>query len=126
MRFHHLGVASQDPGGVIRWIKETHAIVEESGPLFDPEQNATLTLLRTADGLTFEVVSGEQVKTLVKRGIALYHACYAVANLDDAIAELSKNGASLISAPKPAVLFGGSRVAFLHTPMGIIELLEAP
>ena len=33
-------------------------------------------------------------------------------------------GGVLVSEPKPAVLFGGRRVAFLYTRIGLIELLE--
>jgi len=124
MRFHHIGVACSDLTKVLAWIRRSHEISDETEPVFDPLQNATLVMLRTVDGLAIELISGEMVKTVVKRGMAFYHVCYSVDDLDVAVTELSASGAMLISAPKETVLFGGKRVAFLQSPMGIIELLE--
>jgi methylmalonyl-CoA/ethylmalonyl-CoA epimerase len=124
MRFHHIGVACADSQKMLAWIERTHDIVERQGPVFDAQQNATLVMLRTRDGLEIELISGEMVKTIVKRGLAFYHICYAVDDLEASIRTLSESGAMLISPAKKTVLFGGKQVAFLQTPMGIIELLE--
>ena len=124
MRFHHIGVACSDSAKVLDWLERTHDIVERQGPVFDPQQNATLIMVRTRDGLEIELISGEMVKTIVKRGLAFYHVCYSVDDLDGALARLTETGAMLIAPPKQTVLFGGKKVAFLQTPMGIIELLE--
>ena len=124
LRFHHIGIACEKINKVKEWIKRMYTIVYERGPLFDPAQNATVCLLRSEDGLVIELVSGEEVENIIKKGISFYHLCYAVQNIDEAIEDLKKGGAILFSPPKEAILFDKKKVAFLYTPMGVIELLE--
>jgi methylmalonyl-CoA epimerase len=65
-------------------------------------------------------------KFLEKRGEGIHHVCFAVENLEAALADLSRKGFRLIhSAPVPGA--GGKRVAFLHPEAGrgvLIELAE--
>ena len=124
MKFHHLGIACKDLGATKAWVKSTHSIVEEAGPVHDPLQDASFVTLRTKDGLLIELIIGNQVANILKRGINLYHICYAVENLDQSIAQLEQQGALVIAPPKPSTLFPGHRIVFLNTPIGIIELLE--
>jgi len=124
MKFHHLGIACKDLELAKVWVSRMHSIVKEGKPVFDPLQNATLVLLHTAEGLLIEMISGEQVQHIVKRGTNFYHICYSVSTIDQSVKDLEGKGAIVISSPKPAVLFDGRKVAFLHTPMGMIELLE--
>lgn len=124
LRFHHIGVACQDISKVKAWIKQTHPIIHEGESVFDPLQNATLVLLRLEDSLTIELISGDPVKDILKRGMSFYHVCYTVANMEKAVEDFREKGAIIFSAPKKAILFDNKKVAFLGTPMGIIELLE--
>ena len=61
----------------------------------------------------------------VKRAVALYHSCFEVDDMAEALARLRTTGAMPLSEPKPAVLFDGRAVCFLQTPVGMVELLEA-
>ena len=65
-------------------------------------------------------------KFLEKRGEGIHHVCFAVENLEAALADLSQKGFRLIhTAPVPGA--GGKRVAFLHPEAGrgvLIELAE--
>ena len=65
-------------------------------------------------------------KFLEKRGEGIHHVCFAVENLEAALADLSRKGFRLIhTAPVPGA--GGRRVAFLHPEAGrgvLIELAE--
>ncbi len=65
-------------------------------------------------------------KFLEKRGEGIHHVCFAVENLEAALADLSRKGFRLIhTAPVPGA--GGKRVAFLHPEAGrgvLIELAE--
>jgi len=65
-------------------------------------------------------------KFLAKRGEGIHHVCFAVENLEAALADLSQKGFRLIhTAPVPGA--GGKRVAFLHPEAGrgvLIELAE--
>ncbi len=124
MRLHHFGIACADIGPVKEWVKQTHRIVDEGKPVSDPLQQATLVLMRTADGMLIELIQGGQIQNVIKRGITLYHICYSVEDIDQTVKDFESKGAKVISAPQPAVLFKGKKVAFLQTPMGMIELLE--
>ena len=124
MRFHHVGIACADLKEARSWVKATHPIVEETGPVADPLQNASFITLRTKDGLLIELIAGAQVANILKKGVNLYHLCYELPDLDAALKTFTAQGSIVISAPKPSVLFHGRRIAFLNTPLGIIELLE--
>lgn len=124
MKFHHVGIACKDLEKTKEWVKLTHTIQEEKGPVFDKNQNATFITLHTTEGLMIELISGEIVLNLIKKGISLYHICYLVNNLDDSIAKFKENGAILVKAANPAKLFDNQRIAFINTPIGLIELLE--
>jgi methylmalonyl-CoA/ethylmalonyl-CoA epimerase len=65
-------------------------------------------------------------KFLARRGPGIHHVCFAVNDLDAALAELDGKGVRLIhKTPVPGA--GGKRVAFLHPESGdgvLIELAE--
>lgn len=103
----------------------THTVIDESGPVHDPLQDATVCLLECEGGLRIELVSGEAVAGLVRKGMSWYHNCYEVDDINAAIAELGERRCIVAREPREAVLFGGRRVAFLYSPLGLIELLEA-
>jgi methylmalonyl-CoA/ethylmalonyl-CoA epimerase len=66
-------------------------------------------------------------KFLRKRGPGIHHICFAVEDLEAALAQLTARGFRLIHrAPVPGA--GGKRVAFLHPEAGggvLIELAES-
>jgi methylmalonyl-CoA/ethylmalonyl-CoA epimerase len=124
MKFHHIGIACEKIDKVKEWVMKVYSVTHEGELIFDPLQNATLCLMSTEEGLTFELISGEKVKGLIKKGVNLYHTCYSVPDIDKAAEEFKNLGAMLFSSPQEAVLFNNKKVAFFYTPMGIIELLE--
>ena len=124
MKFHHVGIACKDLNIAKEWVNLTHSIKEEKGPVFDSHQNASFITLLTQEGFLIELISGEQVSSILRKGISLYHICYSVNDLDKTIVELKEKGAIVIFAAKPAKLFDDQRIAFMNTPIGIIELLE--
>ena len=63
---------------------------------------------------------------LAKRGEGIHHVCFAVEDLETALADLSRKGFRLIHST-PVRGAGGKRVAFLHPEAGrgvLIELSE--
>jgi methylmalonyl-CoA epimerase len=65
-------------------------------------------------------------KFLARRGEGIHHVCFAVENLEAALADLGAKGFRLIHAA-PVAGAGGKRVAFLHPEAGhgvLIELSE--
>ena len=124
-KFHHIGVACDDIEHTRQFIGSFMDVVSESKIVFDELQNATLCMLSISGGLQIELIEGEQVKSLLKRGISYYHTCYSVQDIEKAILYLqTKGNVFVISDAKPAILFNDHKVAFLKTPLGVIELLE--
>ena len=60
--------------------------------------------------------------TSIKKNITYYHVCYEVDNLQEAMTSFKNS--IVISNPVKAILFDNRKVAFLLTPIGIVELLE--
>ena len=64
---------------------------------------------------------------LNERGGGLHHLCYEVDELETEIAKMRARKSLLARPPKPAVAFGGRRIAWLLTAEKLlIELLERP
>jgi methylmalonyl-CoA/ethylmalonyl-CoA epimerase len=120
MKFHHLGIATENLKQTLEWIKNTFEIKHISDIVFDKNQNASLVLIETKD-MVFELISGDIVKNLINKNITYYHICYEVKSIEKTVEKL--NGI-LISPPKNAVLFNNKRVCFVMTNIGLIELLE--
>ena len=124
MKIHHIGIACQDIQEAISELERFHTIIQRSEIVYDENQHASLCMVNTDTGMDIEFIAGEQVARMVKKGISYYHLCYEVDDLDTTIDEYLSRGAMMISEPKPAVLFGGKRVAFLHLPYGLVEFVE--
>ena len=126
MIFHHLGIACKDLNHTLEFIKKTHKIKSISDIVFDEKQNASLCMVEVESGLKVELISGKQVEKFIKKNIANYHICYKVDDIKATLDDYVTKGAIVISGPKPAVLFGYKKIAFVFTPMGIIEFVESP
>lgn len=124
MKFHHIGIATEDISKTEAWLKCIYGVGEKSDTVYDEKQDANLCMYTLEDGTKIELISGNVVKTFLKKKIFLYHTCYEVDNLDVKSQELLQAGAMIVSEPKDAVLFDNKRVMFFLTPMGMIELLE--
>lgn len=125
MKFHHIGIACKNITQEIEAIKQMHDIINISPIVHDPEQKADLCILKLGEGTTIELISGEQVENLIKRRITYYHICFETNDIDKEIMRLQDLGGFIISEPKPAILFGNKRVAFLQVSYGLIELVES-
>ncbi|MFZ0793673.1 MAG: VOC family protein, partial [Candidatus Korobacteraceae bacterium] len=65
------------------------------------------------------------LRFLRDRGGGLHHVCYEVADLEEKLIEFRSRGALIVKRPKPAVAFGGRRIAWVITSEKLlIELLE--
>lgn len=125
MEFHHIGIACADIAQMKLYINKICNVASVSEEVFDELQKATLCMITLKDGTKIELVQGEAVDKLVKRHQFLYHICYCTKDIGSKIKELEDLGAKMISEPKAAKLFGGKRVAFLVTQLGLVELLES-
>ncbi len=125
MKLHHFGIASLDINKTVEALKAILPVTTVSETIHDPEQDADICMVYAEGSLPIELISGDVVQSFVKRGILLYHTCWEVPDLDKAIDKMTALGYHTVSEPKKAALFEKRRVAFLSTPLGLIELLEA-
>ena len=121
MKFHHLGIATKNIDATLEWIQNTYNVLDTSEKIYDPNQDAYLLMIKTED-INIELVSGKVVEKFISKNITYYHVCYEVIDIEKAIKEFKKS--FIISKPKEAILFNNRKVAFLLTPIGIVELLE--
>lgn len=122
MKFHHIGIATKDIDKTLDWVRNHFDIVSVSDKVYDKNQDAYLQMIETSD-VNIELVSGYVVEKFIEKSITYYHICYEVDHLDKSIAEFQQS--IIISKPTEAILFNNRRVAFIMTPIGIVELLES-
>jgi methylmalonyl-CoA/ethylmalonyl-CoA epimerase len=125
MTFHHIGIATKDIDETLVYIKKVYKNIDTiSEVIYDKLQDASLCMVTLKDGINIELVSGNQVNGYTKKRISLYHTCWEVDNINEAIKLQVDSGAFLVSEPKEAILFDNRRVAFVYSDIGLVELLE--
>lgn len=125
MILHHLGIACDDIGETLDKVREIFPVTEWSQVVHDPEQNADLCMVSVRGSVPLELIAGPVVRSVVRKGVMLYHTCWEVDDIDETLTAMRRDsGCLVISEPKPAVLFGNRHVAFLTTPVGLVEILE--
>jgi len=132
LRLHHIGfvVSSIEkcmPGFV-------HSMAAEwDGRFFDdPIQKARVAFMTTRAGdPQIELVEPLGEDSPVRRflentGGALHHLCYEVDDLEQELKAFRSRGGLIAKPPKPAVAFGGRRIAWTITAEKLlVELLES-
>ena len=129
MRFHHIGIAvSNIEKEVPLYILLGAKLVGDA--VLDPRQKVRLQLLEMG-GQLIELVSPIEkdipspVNGYIQRKIRIYHTCYEVIDINQAITKSLESGCIEVVKPTPAVLFGERLVAFVMTPKGdLIEFLN--
>jgi methylmalonyl-CoA/ethylmalonyl-CoA epimerase len=99
------------------------------GRIVDPLQDVELQFLHDDAGVRIELIrplSGESpAARALKQGGGLNHICYQVKDLDASVQALVASDAKVVREPRPAVAFGGRRVAFLYTRQReLVEFVE--
>lgn len=126
--FHHVGIATPDIKGSIRFYEE---LGYTSSDIYDdPEQKAAIALLKRPDGPLLELISPIDKASPVQGWVdrircGAYHICYEVNDLEKGMSFLKDRGSLVIYGPVPAIAFGLRHVAFLWgKESGLVELLE--
>jgi len=130
LRLHHMGFVVADIVATMPAFVRSMA-GEWDGQIFeDPLQKVKVAFMTTRPSdAQIELVQpvGEKspVQKFLQQGGGMHHLCYEVADLEAELAAFRSRGASIASRPKPAVAFGGRRIAWVITPEKfLVELLE--
>jgi methylmalonyl-CoA/ethylmalonyl-CoA epimerase len=73
MKFHHIGIACRNIEEELKGISEIHDVFHVGPVVYDSEQKASLCMLQTSEGIQLELIAGEQVAGILKKGISYYH-----------------------------------------------------
>jgi methylmalonyl-CoA/ethylmalonyl-CoA epimerase len=122
--FHHIGVACSDIDKAAKHFRLAYDVTSDTGTVYDPLQKAHVRLFNEGQPGAIELVAGPAVATILTHRTSYYHVCYTTPDLPLTIERARQVGAMCISGPTPAILFGGRRVAFVFTPLGLVEFLE--
>ena len=128
LRFHHIGIA-------VFSIEQTKPFYENLGykatpAIYDPVQNVNICFLEKSGEVLLELIEPHDETSpvndiLKKNGVAPYHNCYEVDDLEAAIAELRKQRFVVVRKPEKAIAMGERRVCFLYNKnVGLIELVN--
>ncbi len=129
MRFHHIGVATNN----IAMTAQQYSIFGYqilSEIIFDPIQNVYIAFMEKEGSPRVELVAPVNenspiLNTINKNGTTPYHFCYEVDNIVEEVKKLKKLKFILISKIVPAVAFENRLVCFLYNKdAGLIELLN--
>lgn len=124
MKFHHIGIATEDINSLIEKLRSVLEIKQVSNVVYDDLQDANLCMVTLEDGTNIELISGNMVEKIVKKRNYLYHTCFSTTNIDEELERLISLGAMQISEIKEAKLFNQKRVVFISWDLGIMELVE--
>lgn len=129
MLYHHAGVACQRLEDERLWYQDSLGFQNEGEIFVDPLQGIRGCFL-TNGGTRIEIVEALPeslaLAPWLQRGYSIYHLAFEVSDLEASIERLDGAKARLVSPPKPAVAFGGRRVAFCMRPnLTLVELIES-
>lgn len=128
MKIHHVGYLVKNLEKSKK-LFELMGYTQENEQIYDAWRDIDICFLRK-NGYRIELVAPRGDESAVgelrkKIGNSPYHICYEVADLTEAIEELGKEHFIIWQEARPAVAFGGLKVAFLvNGKIGMIELLE--
>lgn len=130
LRLHHVGyVVANIEQAMPAFVRSLAASWDER-VIHDPLQKVKVAFLTTRAGdpqieLVEPAEDGSPVMRFLQQGGGLHHVCYEVADLEEQLREFRARRAVIAKRPKPAVAFGGRRIAWVLTAEKLlVELLE--
>lgn len=127
LQFHHIGVACRDFESEEKNFARL-GYRPESSDVFDPIQGVHIRFL-VGGGPRLELLRNHAepgvLTSWLQKGIRLYHLAYETPDIAASSRHLAVAGAKQVSAPVPAVAFGGRLVSFhLLANLIMIELIS--
>jgi methylmalonyl-CoA/ethylmalonyl-CoA epimerase len=130
-RFHHTGFVVASISAVIESFCRAVGGSSWSETWHDPLQGVRVAFIYPSHlgdpsvELVEPAAPDSPVAKFLERGGGLHHLCYEVYNLDQLVRGSAARGLVMIRRPRPAVAFGGRRIAwFLTRERLLIEYLE--
>jgi len=131
MKLHHVGIVVDDIESGIQRYKALFGFNPVTEVVDDPIQKVSVVLLSgpEAESVPVELIAplsdDSPVSKILKGKTRLYHLCFLVENIEEALRNFRSHGAIIISGPVSAELYEGKRIAFVYTPdKYVVELLE--
>ncbi len=132
-KLRHVGVAVPSLGPTTEMLSTLFGYKVVSGPFDDPIQKVSVNFLAKSDQDVAEIEliaplaeDSPITAMLAKGGGGAYHLCFETGDMEGALDHAKKNGCIVVSAPVPAVAFGGRRIAWIYTrSKQLFELVEA-
>ena len=128
---HHLGCVVPSISTVAEAFAASISASWDGHIIHDPLQRVRVAFFRPADARNpvYELVEpagdNSPVTNFLKKGGGLHHVCYEIDDLELGLKEASGAGWLMVSPPKPAVAFGGRRIAWIYSKDRLLmELLE--
>jgi methylmalonyl-CoA/ethylmalonyl-CoA epimerase len=132
LKLHHVGYVVSDIEKAAPEFVRSIGASWDGKIMADPLQGVRVSFLKLApEDAQIELVEPNSpnspiARFLSEKGQGLHHLCYEVKDLKVALEELRAAGSLLAKPPKPAVAFGGRRIAWLITSEQLLmELLES-
>lgn len=135
MKIHHIGIVVSDISRSLNHYEHTYLAGRVGNIITDPLQEVNVQFLLMNSGesskLYLELIEpideSSHINSFLKKGGGINHICFEVNNIEKAIENFKKDGARLLSEPKPAIAFNGLNICFfINKDMTIIELIENP
>jgi methylmalonyl-CoA/ethylmalonyl-CoA epimerase len=128
---HHVGYVVSSIGASAQGFIRSLGVRWDAQIFEDLHQRVKVTFLSAQPGEPLiELVEpvGEKSpvrKFLEEKGGGLHHLCYETETLESELRDMLSRSAMLVRRPRPAVAFGGRRIAWLLTQENLlVELLE--
>jgi methylmalonyl-CoA/ethylmalonyl-CoA epimerase len=129
---HHLGCVVPSISAVADAFAASISASWDGQIIHDPLQRVRVAFFKPVDARNpvYELVepAGHDSpisKFLKKAGGGLHHVCYEIDGLESGLEDAQRAGFAMVSPPKPAVAFGGRRIAWICSKNRLlIEFLE--
>lgn len=128
---HHLGVVVASISAVAEEFAVSMSARWDGQIIHDPLQQVRVAFFSPADtrNPVFELVEPANevspVSNFLKKRVGLHHVCYEIDDLESGLQDARGVGFVIMSPPKPAVAFGGRRIAWVISKSRLLmEFLE--
>ena len=116
-KFHHVGIAVHKINSDLA-DKKIAVPLEHVSVVFVTVHGCPIEIIESLDEFS-------PIKGLLTKNTKLYHLCFQVPDLIQAVQTAHQKGFRALSKPSKASAFGGRRIIWIYSPeYGLFELLE--